>query len=72
MVSNNIVPIQKSGIYKLLQRYHDGNPIKDDWYTDGRRRRLQEDDIKIISLKLNDKNGSTIAMKEIEDAITSR
>ena len=29
MISNNLVPIQKSGIYKLLQRFYDGNPIKD-------------------------------------------
>ena len=59
MVSNNIVPIQKSGIYKLLQRFHDGNPIKDDWYEAGRCRILPEDDVKVISLKLNDKSGST-------------
>ena len=55
MISKNLVPIQKSGIYKLLQRFHDGNPIKDDWcavgrYAAGRRRLLQEDDVKIISL----------------------
>ena len=57
MVSNNLVPIQKSGIYKLLQRFHDGNPIRDDWYEAGRRRLLPKDDVKIISLKLNDKSG---------------
>ena len=38
MISNMLVHIQKSGIYKLLQRFHDGNPIKDDWYAVGRRR----------------------------------
>ena len=72
MISNNLVPIQKSNIYKLLQRFYDGNPIKDDLYAAGRRRLLQEDDINFISLKLNDKSGSTIAMKEIKDVITSR
>ena len=72
MISNNLAPIHKSGMYNLLQRFHDGNPIKDDWYAAGRRRLLQEDDVKIISLKLNDKSGSTIAMKEIKDVITSR
>ena len=70
-MSTSLIPISKVGIYKLLQRYREGKKIEDNWNRKGRKRLLDEDDIKEINDVLNKRSGLTIEKEEIVEKIKS-
>ena len=69
LLKEQLVPIQKAGIYKLLQRHQKGEMIRNDWNYVGRKKLLSDDKVMEIKSDLHKHNGKTIAKEEIRKKI---
>ena len=65
MIKENLIPIKKSGVYKMLANHQDGNIINNKWRQVGRKRLLDEDAINEVRLDLDKRSGFTIDASNI-------
>ena len=65
MIKENLIPIKKSGVYKMLTNHQDGNIINNKWRQVGRKRLLDEDAINGVRLDLDKRSGFTIDASNI-------
>ena len=66
ILEKKLVPVERSGLYRMLQRHEAGERIKDKWNCAGRPRMISDEGLLEIKQNLLKHSGKTIAKEEVK------
>ena len=69
IIKRKLIPIKRTALYDLLNRYRAGKSIRNTWNAPGRSRLLEDPDIQAITSELINTNGSSIGAQIVEEKI---